>query len=272
MIVETSVTILLNNNMMGCWMPQTKIVRERIWGRLKDVARPDSRFHLNFAEVIPDFEGSERATARVEALACYAAGNYAFVTPDNCLAELRRRMIEASKTIVVSTYGIYRGFILLEPGMVPEGQALFASWLDGLEHFGRPITLAEIAERGAFDFMVTGASAVSLDGVRFGKGHGFFDLEWGMFTDLGLADEQTPVVAVVHDVQVVEDKLHPSPTDILVDTIATPTRQHDIERRAARPRGIKWELLDPAQIAATPPLAELQAMHGLSPAKQENVS
>ena len=38
-------------------MSKTKIVREKIWARLKDVALPDSRFHLNFAEVIPDFVG-----------------------------------------------------------------------------------------------------------------------------------------------------------------------------------------------------------------------
>lgn len=244
-------------------MTQSKIVRERIWGRLKDVARPDSRFHLNFAEVIPDFEGSEAATDKLESLPFYQAGAYAFITPDNCLARLRQRMLEAGKTIVVSTYGIYRGFILLEPAMVPEGQTLFASWLDGLEHFGRPIDLAEIAERGPFDFMATGASAVSMDGVRFGKGHGFFDLEWGMFTDLGLAGESTPVAAIVHDVQVVEETLHPSPTDILVDHIVTPTARHDVERKVLRPRGVKWDLLDPAQIAATPPLLELQQIHGL---------
>ncbi|MGH1483571.1 MAG: 5-formyltetrahydrofolate cyclo-ligase [Geminicoccales bacterium] len=244
-------------------MTQSKIVRERIWRRLKDVARPDSRFHLNFAEVIPDFEGSDRATASIETLPFYQTGDYAFITPDNCLVQLRQRMLDAGKTMVVSTYGIFRGFILLEPSMVPEGQTLFASWLDGLEHFGRPITLAEIAERGAFDFMVTGASAVSMDGVRFGKGHGFFDLEWGMFTDLGLADESTPVVAVVHDVQVVEETLQPSPTDILVDHIVTPTARHDVERKALRPRGVKWDLLDPTQIAATPPLLELQRIHGI---------
>lgn len=240
----------------------TKIVRERIWSRLKDVARPDSRFHLNFAEVIPDFEGSEQATDRLVAEPFYDAGDYAFITPDNCLADLRRRMLLAGKTMVISTYGIYRGFYLLEPGMVPEGAELYASWLDGLEHFGRPITLSEVAGRGRFDFMVTGASAVSLDGVRFGKGHGFFDLEWGMFTDTGIVDEQTPVAAIVHDVQVVEDKLFPSPTDILVDMIATPTRLIHVERRAARPRGIKWDLLDPAQIEATPPLKEMQAIRG----------
>ena len=243
-------------------MSKTKIVREKIWGRLKDVALPDSRFHLNFAEVIPDFAGSAAATDRLVEEPFYKAGGYAFITPDNCLVDLRRRMLLAGKSMVVSTYGIYRGFRLLEPSMVPKGHELFAAWLDGLEHFGRPITLAEVAARGRFDFMVTGASAVSLAGVRFGKGHGFFDLEWGMFTDVGIVDEATPVAAVVHDVQVVEDKLFPSPTDILVDVIATPTRLIHVERRAQRPRGIKWELLDPDQIANTPPLQELRRIRG----------
>ena len=140
--------------------------------------------------------------------------------------------------------------------MVPPGAELYAAWLDGMEHFGRPITLAEIAARGRFDLLVTGASAVSIDGVRFGKGHGFFDLEWGMFTDLGLADETTPVVAVVHDCQVVEDTLHAErrPTS---SSTSSPRRRGciEVERRARRPRGVKWQLLDPEQIASTPPLA-----------------
>jgi 5-formyltetrahydrofolate cyclo-ligase len=246
-------------------MTATKIVRQKIWSRLSEVALPDSRFHLNFAEVIPDFVGSAAATDRLFALPAYAGARYAFVTPDNCLVETRRRMLEAGVTMVVSTYGIYRGFVLLEPDKVPPGLALYAAWLDGLEHFGRPITLAEVADRGRFDVMITGASAVSMDGVRFGKGHGFFDMEWGMFTDIGIVDEATPVAAVIHDVQVVEDKLFPSPTDILVDTIATPTRLIAVDRRAPRPRGIKWDLLEPEQINATPPLIELRRLRGLAP-------
>jgi 5-formyltetrahydrofolate cyclo-ligase len=107
--------------------------------------------------------------------------------------------------------------------------------------------------------MATGASAVSLNGVRFGKGHGFFDLEWGMFTDIAIADERTPVIALVHDVQVVEEKLYPSETDILVDAVATPTRYFNV-KRGPRPKGIKWSLLEPEQLSATPPLQELQRM------------
>lgn len=245
-------------------MSKSKIIRQQIWGRLHDVARPDTRFHKNFAEVIPDFEGSEAATAHLVQMPAYRDTTFAFITPDNCLVDLRRRMIAEGKPFVMSTYGIYRGFLLMEPGMVPPGAELYAAWLDGMEHFARPITLEEVARRGRFDFMVTGASAVSVDGVRFGKGHGFFDLEWGMFTDLGLVDESTPVVAVVHDVQVVQDKLIPSETDILVDYIATPSGLHTVERRAKRPHGVKWGLLDPRQIEQTPPLQELQRIQGIA--------
>jgi 5-formyltetrahydrofolate cyclo-ligase len=240
-------------------------IRQRIWERLADVALPDSRFHMNFAEVIPDFAGSMAATDQVVATPVYQSCRYAFVTPDNGLIELRRRLIAAGVPIVVSTYGIYRGFVIIEPGSVPKGHELYAAWLDGLEHFGRPVTLDDIAKRGRFDLMVTGASAVSMEGVRFGKGHGFFDLEWGMFTELGIVDEATPVVAVVHDVQVVADKLTPSPTDIIVDLIATPTRLIDTKRAMQRPHGVHWDLLSAKQIADTPPLQELQRRLGLVP-------
>lgn len=245
-------------------MSKSNIIRQQIWSRLKDVAKPDTRFDKNFAEVIPDFEGSELATDRVLAMPECRDAELLFITPDNCLVDLRRRLIERGKTFFMSTYGIYRGFLMMEPGIVPEGHELYAAWLDGMEHFGRPVTLEEIARRGRIDFLVTGASAVSVDGVRFGKGHGFFDLEWGMFTDLGLVDEQTPVAAVVHDCQVVHEKLHPSSTDILVDYIATPGGLHTVERRAKRPRGVIWELLEKKQIDQTPPLRELQRIRGLA--------
>jgi len=242
----------------------SRLVRQKIWDKLALVARPDTRFHLNFAEVIPDFEGAEAAIGRIEALPSYQQSRLAFVTPDNSLVELRRRMIAAGKPFVVSTYNILRGFRLMEPGAVPEGQERFAAWLDGIEHFGKPVTLEEISRLGRFDFMATGASAVSSDGIRFGKGHGFFDLEWGMFTDIGLADDATPVIAAVHDVQVVEEKLPASQTDIIVDLIATPSRLIEIGRHARRPRGIQWQLISPDLIAATPPLKELARMRGIA--------
>lgn len=245
-------------------MSKSNIIRQQIWKGLKDVAKPDTRFDMNFAEYIPDFEGSDIATDRIMGLQNCQKADFMFITPDNCLVDLRRRLIEQEKPFFMSTYGIYRGFVLMEPGMVPKGAELYAAWLDGMEHFGRPISLEEVAKRGRIDFLVTGASAVSVDGVRFGKGHGFFDLEWGMFTDLGLVGEETPVVAAVHDCQVVHESLHPSPTDILVDYIATPDKLYEIKQRVERPHGVIWDLLEPEQIEQTPPLQELQRIQGIA--------
>ena len=44
-------------------MTTTQVVRRKIRSRLTDVALPDSRYHLDFAEFIPDFTGSDRALA-----------------------------------------------------------------------------------------------------------------------------------------------------------------------------------------------------------------
>ena len=69
-------------------MSTSKIIRQRIWSKLHDVAKPDTRFHLNFGEVIPDFEGSEAATEKIVAMPEYKACKYAFIPPDNCLVDL----------------------------------------------------------------------------------------------------------------------------------------------------------------------------------------
>jgi len=245
-------------------MSTSRLTRQRIWDRLKNVARPDTRFHMQFADFIPDFEGVEAATDRICALPAYQNCQLAFVTPDNSMTELRRRLIVQRVPLVTATYNIQRGFLYIAPDAVPEGAEHYAAWLDGIEHFARPVTLEEISGLGRFGLMATGASAVSADGVRFGKGHGFFDLEWGMFTDLGLAMDTTPVAAIVHDVQVVEDHLQMNATDIPVDFIATPSRLIKVERQERCPRGMKWDRLTAQEIQDMPPLRELARMRGVA--------
>ena len=142
--------------------------------------------------------------------------------------------------------------------MINKGDEIFASTLDGLEYFGKNISLNEIKNLGKIDLMLTGASAVSKNGVRFGKGHGFFDLEWGMFADIKVVDESTPIVAVVHDVQVVSFELEPSDTDIIVDCIITNKQKLSTNRKKKRPSGIYWDLLEKGMLEATPPLRELK--------------
>jgi 5-formyltetrahydrofolate cyclo-ligase len=240
------------------------VAREQVWDGLCAVARPDARFHLRFADFIPDFEGSSDAIDRLLALPAFSAARHVFVTPDNSLVELRRRLLVAGVSLVVSSYNMARGFYVLRPGAVPAGHELYAAWLDGVEHFGQPLSLADLAALGTFDGVVTGASAVAASGVRFGRGHGFFDLEWRIFSDMGLVSDRTPVATVVHDVQVLDKRLYPGPDDVLVDWICTPSRTLAVTRDAPRPRGVRWDQIAPEQCESNPALQELRRAAGLA--------
>lgn len=245
-------------------MSSSSLAREQVWDGLRAVAVPDSRFHYRFSEFIPDFQGSGQAIDRVCALPAYAAARHVFVTPDNSLIDLRRRLLQAGVSLVVSSYNMASGFYLLRPGAIPGDHALYGAWTDGLAHFGEPLSLKALSELGRFDLVATGASAVAASGVRFGRGHGFFDLEWRIFSDMGLVDNHTPLVTVVHDVQVLDKKLFPSPDDVLVDWICTPARTLTVQRETPRPRGVKWQEISPEQIASIPALAELHHTVGLA--------
>jgi 5-formyltetrahydrofolate cyclo-ligase len=64
--------------------------------------------------------------------------------------------------------------------------------------------------------------------------------------------------------QVLDKKLFPSPDDVLVDWICTPTRSLQVQREAARPRGVNWKDITPEQVRAMPALAELHRTVGLA--------
>jgi 5-formyltetrahydrofolate cyclo-ligase len=233
-------------------------VRQEVWDALRRVAKPDSRYHFDFAEFIPDFEGSEAALAHLVALPLYEGAALIFITPDNCLEELRAQALRDGKTILVPTYGIRRGFVKLEPADVPEGREEYASWLDGMERFGQHVSLAQIQELGRLDFLVTGGSVINYEGIRFGKGHGFFDLEWAMMFQIGVADESTPVIAFVHDCQVADVPLQPSPFDTVCDLIVTPSRLIEVRKPSKPTCGVLWDKLAPGMFEDIPPLQELR--------------
>ncbi len=234
--------------------------RAAVWAELQHVAKPDSRFHLNFNEYIPDFDGSQAATAHLTQLDIYQQAQTIFITPDNCLEQLRAQTVRDDKTQIVTTYGIRRGMIELKPDDVPAGQEDVAVLLDVIESMGRPISLTELQARYKLDLIVTGASAVSHTGVRFGKGHGFFDLEWAFLWKIGAVDLKTPVVAFVHDCQVVDIDLTYSPFDTICDYIVTPTRVIHVDNAQKPTHGVLWDKLEPDMMANIPPLVELKQM------------
>lgn len=238
-------------------MEDKSTLRENVWKKLIKIARPDSRFHLDFVEYIPDFKGSEKCIEKIINLNLYKKAKTVMITPDNNLEKLRERCIFDSKIYIMPTYGIRRGFLKLSRNEVPIGKEDFASTLDGAERFGKPLTLKGIQDL-KIDFMVTGASIVNTDGVRHGKGHGYFDLEFAILREIGSVDEKTPIIAVVHDCQVTTEKFAISPNDTIIDMIITPTRITSIETQHRKPLGIDWDELPKEMIEAIPPLRELK--------------
>lgn len=230
-----------------------------MWQELRKVARPDSRFHWDFAEFIPDYEGSQQCADAIRQMDWYQASSVLFITPDNNLARLRQHAVQDDKTIIVATYGIVRGFLIMGRQDVPPGQECFAASLDGMEEFARAIDLDGLGRLGRIDLLITGASIINHQGVRWGKGHGYFDLEWAMMRELGLVEEATPIIAVAHDCQVIDLELTPAVYDTVVDRIVTPSRVIDVERTLPKPLGIFWDQLDPTVRERIPPLAELYA-------------
>ena len=236
-------------------------VRERVFAELRKVALPDSRFHYDFGEFIADFQGSDAANARLMAHRFYRDAGCLFITPDNCLEHLRHRALQDGKLVLMTTYSIKRGFWLLDPAKIPNDRMLYAATLDGMERHGTPMTLADIRrDLPSLDFMVTGTGAINEAGVRFGKGHGFFDAEWGMLYRIGKITAQTPSAAVVHDCQVLTETLYPEVFDTVADAIFTPTRTIEVDRPHKPRCGIVWNLLDPQMLATIPPLQELKAL------------
>ncbi|MDP2733141.1 MAG: 5-formyltetrahydrofolate cyclo-ligase [Hoeflea sp.] len=235
-------------------------VRERVWSELRKVAVPDSRFHYDFGEFIADFEGGEAAVARLIDHSFYRDSSFIFITPDNCLDRLRLQALIDGKTILMTTYSIKRGFWILDPKVIAPELYLYASTLDGMERIAKPVSLREIQQMPPIDFMVTGTGAINHEGVRFGKGHGFFDAEWGMLYQLGRITTATPSAAVVHDCQVLDETLTPDVYDTVADVIFTPTRTISVDNPHKPTCGIIWDRLDPHMLATIPPLRELKAM------------
>ena len=243
-------------------MTDKKGLRKAVWKQLRKVAKPDSRFHWDFSSFIPDYEGSEKACDLIRNLDLYKNASLVMITPDNNLEVLREYSIKDSKAFVMPTYGIVRGFTIVRKTDVPLGQEVFASTLDGIDKFGKPISLKGLQQLGKVDFMVTGASVVNTRGVRSGKGHGYFDLEWAMFREIGVVNEETPIIAVVHECQVIDEPIDASSYDTIVDIIATPERIIYTKKMRNKPVGVDWPALN-EELLQLNVLKELKEIKGM---------
>lgn len=207
----------------GTFVKQEERLRRVVWERLKHVAIPDSRFDRDLREFVPDFFGSEEATRRVMSLEEWTSASRVFCAPDNSVERLRYEALSAGKNVLVPTYGLRRGFIHLNGSVLSRSDLRHAASLDGMESYGVVLGPGDLRRFGNVDLIVTGATAATSDGRHIGGGQRYLALEWAMMEQLGVVSTAVPVVALVHECQLVEEVVE-ADHDCLIDYIATNSR------------------------------------------------
>ena len=246
------------------------IVRERIWSRLRDVALPDSRFHLELRRGDPGLPGQRgrdrpagrAALLRERQLRLHHPGQLpGRPAPAHARCRQEHGGLDLRHLSRLRAAGAGHG--AQGPGAV-RGLARRARAFRPADHAGRdrrprrastswspapPPSRARAcaSARDTASSISNGAcSPRSASSTRPRRSR-----RWSTTSRWSRSGSSR------------------SPTDITVDWIATPGALHRVER-GPRPHGVHWELLSPEQIAATPPLQELQRIRGREPPASED--
>ncbi|XP_031470845.1 methenyltetrahydrofolate synthase domain-containing protein [Phasianus colchicus] len=231
-------------------------IREKVWDYLE--ASGLAEFPRPVHHRIPNFKGSHQACCSVKELDVFNRASEIKVDPDKPLEGVRLAALQARKTLLVPTPRLRSGLfnkIVPPPGAAKETLRICAT-SQGIKEYSVPVGLDGKAR---VDLVVVGSVAVSEKGWRIGKGEGYADMEYAMMVSMGAVTEDTPVITIVHDCQVVdiaEELL--GDHDLTVDYILTPTRTIKTNCKRPKPRGILWHKVSYEMLGKIPILKSLR--------------
>jgi 5-formyltetrahydrofolate cyclo-ligase len=236
--------------------PAKDVVRNRVWQALEDhgVAVGPAW------SMIPNFVGADVAAWHLAQTPEWKAARTVKTNPDAPQIPIRLRALYEGKVVYAPVPYLTRDFpyLRLDPDQLIKKGISFelAATSQGFVVHGVRIDFEAVQK---LDFCVVGSVAVSRAGGRTGKGAGFADLETGIFRELGIIDDTTPVVTTVHSIQLVGDdevviESHDSPLDM----VATEKELIRTGNRDRRPAGVDWDKVRQDQFDNIPFLAELR--------------
>ena len=227
---------------------QKQKIREQIWQLLQE--KGIAKFPLPCYGRIPNFVGSEQAAYNLAKLEIWKNARVIKTNPDSPQRKVRELALKQGKILIMATPRLKQGFLMLEN---LSKLAKEASSIKGAFKFGKKISLQEIPK---IDLIITGSVAVTKQGARLGKGHGYAELEYAILRELKLVSKDTLIATTVHDLQIVKH-IPMQKHDLPVDYIATPTKTIKTEQAYEKPKGIYWELIDNKKLEEIPLLKEL---------------
>ena len=221
-------------------------IREGIWRLLEE--KGVTRFPRPVFGRIPNFHGAKEAAQRLVATEEFRASRVAKVNPDAPQNPVRKLILDAGKRLIMPTPRLRRGFLLLDPEMIPRSLHREAATIRGAFRLGRSLSLDELPH---VDLIVCGSVAVTPQGLRIGKGGGYSEFEYAILREVGVIMEETPIATTVHRLQIVA-KAPREEFDFTVDIIATPTRLLRATGRRFRPEGILWDRVSEERLKEIP--------------------
>ncbi|XP_050167446.1 methenyltetrahydrofolate synthase domain-containing protein isoform X1 [Myiozetetes cayanensis] len=231
-------------------------IREKVWDHLESTGLAE--FPRPVHRRIPNFKGCLQACSSIQELDVFIRAREVKVDPDKPLEGVRLAALQARKTLLVPTPRLRTGLfnrIVPPPGATKEILRICAT-SQGVKDYSVPVGLDG---RARVDLVVVGSVAVSEKGWRIGKGEGYADMEYAMMVSMGAVQEDTPVVTIVHDCQVVdiEEELL-GDHDLTVDYILTPTRIIKTNCKRSKPQGIIWHKVSYEMLGKIPILKTLR--------------
>lgn len=224
--------------------------REYVWSTLME--QKAAAFPFPITGRIPNFVGALQATEQLLSHPIWNSVKRVKCNPDSPQRTLRLELLKRGISYVFPTPRLKGGFFLFDPQNIPVENYPQAAALNTCMAWGQAISLQQLP---SIDLAVTGSVAVTGQGFRCGKGHGYGDIEYAIYMELG--HSPVPVVTTVHDIQCI-DHFPPDAHDLPVSLIATPNTLIEIASPAPPPTGINWDLLSKEDIEAMPILADLQ--------------
>lgn len=187
-------------------------IRRQIWNHMEK--QNIARFPRPVFGRIPNFIGADEAAAKLRSMSKYQKAKVLKVNPDSPQRAVREMALGDCKKVVMPTPRLREGFLLLDPERIAGKMYRKASTIKGAFWLGKRTHPSELSK---VDLVVCGAVAISLNGVRIGKGSGYGEFEFAILREFNKVGENTPIIAVVHDVQVIQEELRPEPYDLAAD-------------------------------------------------------
>jgi 5-formyltetrahydrofolate cyclo-ligase len=226
--------------------------RHAVWDALTE--NKAARFPFPTHGRIPNFAGAKQAAERLMAHPIFKDVECIKVNPDSPQRYVREEALKRGIMVIVPTPRLKGGFKKFDPTKIPPDKYAEAANLSTSERWAEEVPLKALP---GIDLIVTGSVAVTRDGRRCGKGHGYGDLEYAIYRELG--HPPAAVVTTVHMLQVVNE-FPTDPHDLPVSLIATPEEVIEVANPPPSPEGVDWERLPARALEEMPVLRSLREL------------